>query len=125
MKVTQPFVAIALSEQSATEAYEQVLNKVGASLHRDAVDARIIADVRSGTATKGKNSNGIIDSQEDVGGWPELKSATAPADADKDGIPDAWESQNGLNPNEPKDASYYKKGTPYTYLEVYLNSLVE
>ncbi|GHA74977.1 pectate lyase family protein [Pontibacter akesuensis] len=125
VKAAQPFNVVAIPEQTATAAYEELLNKVGASLHRDAVDQRVIADVRAGTGANGKNGNGLIDSQEDVGGWPELRSETAPADADKDGIPDTWENQNGLNPNEPKDGSYYKKGTAYTYLEVYLNSLVE
>ncbi|AKD03745.1 pectate lyase [Pontibacter korlensis] len=125
VKAEQAFTATAIPQQSAAEAYEEVLSKVGASLHRDVVDERVIADVRAGTGASGKNGNGLIDSQEEVGGWPELKSETAPVDADKDGIPDAWEIQNGLSPNEPKDGSYYKKGTPYTYLEVYLNSLVE
>nr|WP_245842583.1 pectate lyase [Pontibacter ummariensis] len=125
VKAEQAFAATAIPEQSATAAYEEVLNKAGASLQRDAVDARIVADVRAGTGAYGKNSNGIIDSQEEVGGWPELLSEAAPVDADKDGMADAWENQHGLNPKEPKDALYYKKGTPYTFLEVYLNSLVE
>ncbi|MCC9137254.1 polysaccharide lyase family 1 protein [Pontibacter silvestris] len=125
VKAAQPFNVLAVPEQVATAAYEQVLDNAGASLHRDAVDERIVADVRAGTGNKGKNSNGIIDSQEDVGGWPELNSEPAPADADQDGIPDEWEKQNNLNPSKAADAQYYKKGTPFTYLETYLNSLID
>ena len=66
---------------------------------------------------------GIIDSQEDVGGWPELKSLPAPADSDHDGIPDEWERNNGLNPNDSSDGNKVAKDG-YTYLEKYLNSLI-
>ena len=48
---------------------EEVLKYVGARPNdRDAVDERIIKDVREGTGR-------IIDTQADVGGWPELKGA--------------------------------------------------
>src|SRR5262249_27131092 len=60
---------------SAREAFESVLADVGATKpKRDAVDERVIADVRSRgykfTGSKGKLP-GIIDSQADAGGWPE------------------------------------------------------
>ena len=66
----------------------------------------------------------MIDSQKDVGGWPELKSVPAPADGDNDGIPDAWEIAHGLN---PKDASDAVKLAPsrYTWVEEYLNGLTK
>lgn len=65
---------------------------------------------------------GIIDSQEDVGGWPLLKSAPAPTDSDHDGMPDEWEKKNGLNPNDPADGNTVNEDG-YTNLEKYLNSL--
>lgn len=65
---------------------------------------------------------GIIDSQNDAGGWPELLSAAAPADADRDGMPDAWETEHGLNPNDPNDRNV-RHTSGYTALEVYLNEL--
>lgn len=65
---------------------------------------------------------GIIDSQEDVGGWPELKSLPAPTDSDHDGMPDEWEKKNGLNPNDAADRNQ-KTSDGYTSLEMYLNSL--
>ena len=114
------------TEHTAVQAYEAVLAQVGASLKRDAVDARIIEEVRSGTATYGGAygaAKGIIDTQETVGGWPELSSQPAPADADKDGMPDAWENQQGLNPNNPEDRNADADNDGYTNLEEYLNSI--
>ena len=58
---------------------------------RDEVDKRLIADIKAG---KGN----IIDSQRDVGGWPDLKSCPAPMDSDKDGMPDDREMKHGLDP---------------------------
>ncbi|WP_157370291.1 fibronectin type III domain-containing protein [Aquiflexum balticum] len=111
---------------NAQEAYEEVLANVGASLVRDNVDKRLINELKTGTTTfQGSNSGllGIIDSQNDVGGWPELKSLTAPKDTDRDGIPDNWEIENGLDPNKADD-SLYSLNQDYTNIEVYINSMV-
>lgn len=125
VKTVTPFEVIAIKEQSAAQAYELVLAHAGASHKRDAVDTRVVADVRSGKPTSGAKKNGIIDSQQDVGGWPELKSAPAPADKDQDGMPDAWELKHNLNPNDPADAAGYTLDKQYTNVEVYLNTLVK
>jgi hypothetical protein len=86
-------------------AQRSLLAHAGCSLSRDAVDRRIIQEIRTGTAqygeTYGGGGKGIIDSQTAVGGWPELRSEPAPADSDHDGIPDVWERQHGLDPNNP------------------------
>ena len=61
--------SVTINEQSAREAYKAVLKHVGASHRRDAVDRRIIREVRKGTATyKGSVTGlpGIIDSETDV-----------------------------------------------------------
>ena len=61
--------SVTINEQSAGEAYKAVLNSVGASYRRDAVDRRIIREVRKRTATyKGSVTGlpGIIDSENDV-----------------------------------------------------------
>jgi hypothetical protein len=104
-----------------------VLASVGASLKRDSVDARIIEEIRTGTAKYGKTfdggGNGIIDSQKDVGGWPELKSEPAPEDGDHDGMPDSWETEKGLNPADAADGPMDRDGDGYTNLEEYLNFL--
>lgn len=114
--------------QSAKEAYESVLKYAGASLKYDNVDKRIIANVRNGDYTAdGSNGSekGLIDKASDVGGWPEYKKETGPKDTDGDGIPDEWETANGLNPKSKADGSKYTLSKTYTNLEVYLNSLVE
>ena len=115
------------NEQTAEEAYETVLAKAGCSLVRDAVDMRIVDEVRKGTYTyKGSNgsTNGLIDTQSDVGGWPELNSAARPVDSDYDGIPDEWEEQFGLNPKDPNDARAITLVTGHTNLDVYMCYLV-
>lgn len=151
---------------SAQKAYEKVIAYAGASLVRDTLDNRIIAETISGTAafkglspynglgsvtypagtvlsngeiltvattidwkSVGYPKGGIIDSENDIkpsdassdwSPWPELKQSVAPIDQNVDGIPDDWlvtrfpgKSANDLNENG------------YTYLEVYLNSLVD
>lgn len=103
---------------SPETTYRIVLERAGASLERDAVDKRVIAGVKDGT-------NRLIDSQTEVGGWPELKSKPAPADKDGDGMPDKWEMANKLNPGDPTDRNNFTLSKEYTNLEVYLNSLVE
>lgn len=112
---------------TAQKAYRKVLAYAGVSLHRDSVDVRIIKEVRNGTATyEGSKTGlpGIIDSQEDVGGWPELESKPAPTDTDKDGMPDNWEEKKGLNPNEP-NTNGHDLSEVYCNVEVYLHSLVK
>ena len=111
-----PFATAPVKTQSAQEAYELVLASVGASLPvRDAVDTRLVNHVRTRT---GK----LIDSQNEVGGWPVLKSGPLPLDTDHDGIPDAWELAHGLDPKNPTDASSLAK-SGYTQIEEYLNDL--
>jgi pectate lyase len=113
--VPQPFPAPPVNTSSARNAYAAVLAGVGATLpRRDAVDVRIIDEVRRGQGS-------IIDSQQQVGGWPELKTANVPADSDNDGMPDAWESRHGLNPHDPSDGFADKDKDGYTNLEEYLN----
>ncbi len=111
---------------TAQEAYDRVLDYAGASMIRDAVDIRIIENVRTGTYTaEGSNgsSKGIIDSQCDVGGWPELKSTVSPADTDNDGMPNEWETKMGLDPNKA-NANGNDLSSAYDNIEVYINSLV-
>ena len=135
IKLDQPWDAMPINQQTAEEAYKSVLNNAGATLpKRDGLDARIIEEARNGTATyegvyKTKKAvadksqvTGIIDSQSDVGGWPELKSTPAPTDTDHDGMPDEWESQKGLDPNNADDRNNVA-ADGYTMLETYLNSI--
>lgn len=111
--------------QTALIAYNNIMDNVGASLVRDSVDRRIIREVKSNTYTftgSRTGMKGIIDSQQDVGGWPELKSGTSPTDSDHDGMPDAWETAHNLNPNNAADRNTVASDG-YTMLEKYLNSI--
>jgi hypothetical protein len=119
-----PFDVTNIPNESAEKAFESVLKMAGASYKRDAVDERIIREVRSGKSESGKLKNGIIDSQNDVGGWPILQSTTPPKDQDADGMPDEWEASHGLNPNDPTDASAQSSGSHYTNIEIYINEIV-
>uniref|UniRef100_UPI003FF01E49 pectate lyase n=1 Tax=Prevotella sp. TaxID=59823 RepID=UPI003FF01E49 len=134
IKMDNPAPTGEVTTHSAAEAFSKVLAYGGASLYRDEIDARYMEEAKTGTAQyKGSitQSPGIIDKVSDVNGYTESTFGTAsrPADfdTDKDGIPDAWELANGLNPNDGSDALTYSldgKGY-YTNLEVYANSLVE
>ena len=134
IKMDNPAPTGEVTTHSAAEAFSKVLAYAGASLYRDEIDARYMEEAKTGTAQyKGSItlSPGIIDKVSDVNGYTESTFGTAshPADfdTDKDGIPDAWELANGLNPNDDSDALTYSldgKGY-YTNLEVYANSLVE
>ncbi|MEI7420466.1 MAG: pectate lyase [Prolixibacteraceae bacterium] len=121
-RAKKPFDFPKIIGQTAKDAYKIVLPNAGASLVRDVIDKRIVNEVESGTVTYGKK--GIIDSQKEVGGWPALKTKPAPLDSDQDGMPDAWEKQNGLDPKDPADRNGDRNKDGYTNLEEYLNSLV-
>ena len=105
--------------ETAKEAYEACLKYSGCSLQRDLVDERFINSIIN---TSGK----VIDSQSEVGGWDFYEMIQRPHgwDTDNDGIPDYWEKQNGLDPNNPKDGNEVPDKDGYTNLEKYLNSLV-
>lgn len=112
--------------QTAEDAYKTVLEKAG-TINRDVIEQRIINDVKSGKPKyKGSKTGkrGIIDSVNDAEGFGiNHKQATAPTDSDGDGMPDKWEKEHGLNPNNPDDRNL-KNQEGYTALEVYLNSLM-
>lgn len=124
-------------EQTAKQAYETVLAKAGCSYKRDAIDTRIVQEVRDSTYTyEGSNREGIdqskwsvkglIDTPDDVGGWPEYTGTKDYSlDTDKDGMPNAWETAHGLDPNDPSDARKTTLSAPYLNLEVYLNDIVK
>lgn len=113
--------------ETAQQAYQSVLTYAGASLARDAVDARIVKETLDGTYTYiGSNGSklGLIDSQEDVKSWPEYKQAAPLKDSDGDGMSDEWELAHQLNPSDASDGVKYNLSPNYTNLEVFLNSLV-
>jgi hypothetical protein len=105
----------ALRSDTAVLAYARVLASAGASLARDAVDRRVISEV--------VNEGGrVINSQRDVGGFPDLRTSAAPVDSDSDGIPDEWERRHTLNPADRGDGAALD-ASGYSNLELYLNEL--
>jgi hypothetical protein len=128
IKITAPMFESYVTTQSAREAYTSVMADVGANIpHCDSVDLRAINSVKNRTTyTVGSKTGlkGIIDSQKDAGGFPEMKGGTPAVDSDHDGIPDEWEKAHGLNPDDPSDgAKKAVDGSGYSNLEEYLNSL--
>lgn len=148
VKLDQPVDAGVVTTQDAETAYEKVMAYCGASLYRDAVDARYMEECSTGTVTyygdvpnpktnTKSNTKGIIDFINDPNGEGNPKTASYPQllslsraedfDTDRDGMADEWELKNDLNPNDPEDANLYTVDAQgvYTNLEVYLNQLVE
>lgn len=132
IRMDEPFDVVEVPTESAEEAYKNVLKWGGALLpRRDPIDRRIMEEARTGTATYGGSYNeevnaensGIIDTPSDVGGYPEYSSTDPLPDSDEDGIPDVWESENGLDPNDASDAHEIEDPSGYSNLELYLNAL--
>ncbi len=111
-----PFDMPEVKTTTASIAYRQVLEMAGATMpRRDATDVRVVDGVRYGTGR-------IIDSPDQVGGYPALTPlAAAPEDGDGDGMPDEWEKRHGLDPSDPSDGRADRDGDGYTNLEEYLN----
>jgi hypothetical protein len=134
--------------QSAAAAYQHVLTHAGATLpRRDAVDQRIIEQVRTGVIpprqiARGSQEKaafygyaqkytdeladqvqkGFITDPSEVGGWPEYRGEPY-RDADADGLPDEWEKQHGLNAQDATDAVQDANGDGYTNIEDFINGL--
>lgn len=105
------------SARSTRAGFQRLLKTVGASLWRDPVDARVVAQVENQTGRS-------IDSQDEVGGWPTTPVVgPVPADLDRDGMADEWERRRGLDPEDPEDRNGHRLRAAYTNLEVYLHQL--
>jgi hypothetical protein len=113
---------------TAEEAFNYVIQNAGTSIpFRDTVDRRLLWEVANDTALNGGNygsNTGIVDNLDDVGGYPDLFSNWSPLDTDSDGIPDFWETENGLDPNNPSDQHTIIEGKTYPAIEEYLNNIV-
>ncbi|HEY1115126.1 MAG TPA: polysaccharide lyase [Chitinophagaceae bacterium] len=143
MKVNKPLPMPDLTILPTQDAFRYVLQNAGATLpKRDEVDTRVVEQVRTGKVaykegiklpeTQFKHrrlpidsyKQGIITDISQVGGYPEYKGKPY-KDSDKDGMPDDYETKNGLNPKNASDASLVKGKDGYTNIEVYLNSLAK
>ena len=133
IKLTEETPMADVTTHTAEAAFDKVLAYAGASLVRDMADERYMEEARTGKVQyKGSVTGkyGLLDVVADQGDYYiRTQGETHPVgfDSDNDGIPDAWEIANGLNPNNAADAKTYTldaKGF-YTNIEVYANSLVE
>ena len=134
IQMDEPAPTGVVTTHTAAKAFDKVLAYAGSSLTQDNVDARYMTEAKNGTATYSGSvtkKKGRIDLVSDVQGYTEANFGTgsreADFDTDKDGIPDAWETANGLNPNNAADALLYTLDSKkyYTNIEVYANSLVQ
>ncbi|HEX2684901.1 MAG TPA: thrombospondin type 3 repeat-containing protein, partial [Ferruginibacter sp.] len=128
-RLDKPIAVLNIPATSASEAYSMVLKNVGAILpKRDTLDERLIRDVQQGTGklidVQGGYPHGTA-YELTVNAWPFLRSMPAPADSDKDGMPDEWEIKHGLDPNNATDTSGNKISKTYTNIEVYLNGILK
>jgi pectate lyase len=113
-KREQLFEVAPIKTDRAEEARDAILNFCGAVLpKRDAVDTRVIGLVRADTGH-------LIDSADEVGGWPKLESVSPPEDTDSDGMPDQWEKKHGLY-LERADNNGDLDEDGYTHIEEFLN----
>jgi len=109
-------VASNVTAQPIDVAKAEILRSVGAlGPARDAVDRRVVDEIERGGGR-------IIDSTADVGGYPEYRVGTPPPDADRDGMPDAWEDGHQLDKTTP-NANGRDLDRDYDNIEVYLNGL--
>ncbi|MBI5944533.1 MAG: hypothetical protein HY864_09205 [Chloroflexi bacterium] len=116
--------AAPVTSTSALEAFDLVLAGAGAQAglacdgtfftRRDAIDTRIVSEVRNGTG-------GIIDDPSEVGGWLAIPPVEPCEDSDHDGMPELWEQKFGFNPVDPSDGSTDADGDGYTNVEEFLN----
>ncbi len=131
-----------LTIMPAQDAYNFVMDNAGATLpKRDAVDERVIRTVKTGKPEYVEGVSlegvpqfkhrrlppdsykiGIITDISQVGGYPEYNGKSY-KDSDKDGMPDKWEKEYGLNPKDPSDANGDINGDGYTNIEKYINGI--
>lgn len=111
-----------VTTQDYQAAYSDVLMYAGASKARDSVDARAVSTTENGNSSAGPDGDGLIDSPDEVGGWPTL-TGTKETDTDNDGIPDTWEDENGLDKNDASDALELAE-SGYLNIEEYANDII-
>jgi pectate lyase len=82
---------------------------------RDVVDKRIINEYQEGTTG---DFFRVEDPDHTI---PAIVAGTPYQDTDHDGMPDAWETAHGLNPEDASDGNEDADGDGYTNVEEFLN----
>ncbi|SET30856.1 RICIN domain-containing protein [[Clostridium] polysaccharolyticum] len=138
-------VAYAAKAESPQDAYDHVLSFAGAGINassRPAIDQQVMYECKTGTGScsgarpyweANSEQKATIDKYSIACGvtynYPAKITTGAPLDSDEDGMPDAWESARGLNPNSPYagdgslESSQDYCGKGYTNIEYYINDL--
>ena len=145
---------LTMSYETADEAFQKVVKQAGASLPRyDEVDARVLKEAAGETDPIYKGDYGqlgIIDTpyditltahdefaalreedntEIDVTCYPRLQPvaddyANQVVDTDGDGLPDSYETEVGLNPNDASDGMKLT-ASGYSNLELFLNGVAD
>lgn len=110
------------NKMTALEALNWMSTNVGPSLPAyDEVDQYLIDELL--TYGKGGTKNGITSvKQLPHKGTGVISGGVKPLDTDGDGMPDAWETANGLNPNDASDAVAIN-ADGYTNIEAYSHTI--
>jgi hypothetical protein len=98
-----PFATPPVTTQTAGDAFQQIINHVGNHWgSRDAIDTRVINNVLNTTNAPGGIGASAPPAAE-LNGVLTAPQINRPAgwDSDNDGMPNAWETAHGLNPNSP------------------------
>ncbi|MEO6730330.1 MAG: pectate lyase [Ferruginibacter sp.] len=126
-KLQIAFPVVAINTSSSEDAYTAVLQHAGATLpRRDTLDKRIMENVKNRTGkfidVQGGYPHGTAYELTKTA-WPTLQSLPAPADTDRDGMPDDWEKAHQLDPSNGNDASLFTLNKVYPNIEIYINGL--
>ncbi|MCH5230830.1 MAG: fibronectin type III domain-containing protein [Muribaculaceae bacterium] len=106
---------------SAADAYEWILKYAGPLPVRDDVDQYIIDEMAS-YGLEGTKNGITTEATLPHKGTGVISGGVKPLDSDNDGIPDEWETANGLNPNDPSDAVKLN-AQGYTNIEAYSHTI--
>ena len=120
LRAAKPFESATITRLRDPQLVDVVVAGAGAILpQRDSVDQRVIESVR-------KQQGRMINSPSEVGGYPEMRvDQPPPLDSDHDGMPDDWEKNLGLNPQDGTDAAADRDHDGYTNIEEYLHGLAK
>jgi pectate lyase len=120
-RINQPISPLSFTPIPANTVINEVIKNVGANLpvwgNLDALDIQAVEDFLACTGQ-------VIDTPEQVGGWPDLPSITIINDTDMDGLPDDWErTHSGLDPSVGNQAWQDRDQDGWSNIEEYLSSL--
>lgn len=116
-RMSEPFfIETDYETLSLRDTYIHVLSRSGAAVRRDLHDKRAVKDVALRTGRH-------IDRPVNVGGYGNPESSEPQQSTSRDGIPDWWKLNHGLDINARYNETFADDG--YTFLEHYLHSLME